>query len=488
MGIARAVAGLFLVGLLAVPAQAEPGYASDPRFVEIRKTEAKELSSLLATARKKGYLAQAWWLVDRLLTIDPQHETAIELAQSITPDQIDQGSAPDGKFAKQRDKTFEEIGDLYFHFGEKCEASGMDPLDYYPLNIQAHRYGSRGGPLLTSLAEAGYLWLGTYEDVEQARMEALLDSVALRATWPPPWDDAYMRVKARWPEARVADLGDMRLLTDLPTEPALRLLRIAGEVDAVITAWDGGRAAAKRAKAGATAGDPHEILVFTDATRYEKIGPELVDERDREDLLARSSFRARSRRRTLVSFAHRQHPFVSGEASVAGAAAGLLARLRYGAGQGGWVRGRGAWMFDGIAAAFEGFALDEQGRATIDPGRCWSLAVAKELRDSGRLLPWDELFELDEAKAKDVARVDVETEIAGTKRVVSNVDLVRVQAAALVVALVKTDGERGARRFAKLVTDLVKRDSLPDIDKAMGWKKGRAIDEALRAMDASNAK
>ena len=152
------------------------------------------------------------------------------------------------------------------------------------------------------------------------------------------------------------------------------------------------------------------------------------------------------------------------------------------------MRGRGAWMFDGIAAAFEGFALDEQGRATIDPGRCWSLAVAKELRDSGRLLPWDEPFELDEAKAKDVARVDVETEIAGTKRVVSNVDLVRVQAAALVVALVKTDGERGARRFAKLVTDLVKRDSLPDIDKAMGWKKGRAIDEALRAMDASNAK
>ncbi|MGE0193077.1 MAG: hypothetical protein AB7T63_13670 [Planctomycetota bacterium] len=488
MRMARAAAGLFLVALLAVPARADPGYASDPRFAELRRTEAKELGALLAKARKQDYLAQAWWLVNRLLTIDPQHEAALELAESITPDQIEQGAAPDDKFAKQRDKTFQELGDLYFHFGEQCEASGMDPQAYYPLNIQALSYGSRAGPLVTSLEGAGFIWLQTFGDVERARMETLLDSVSLRATWPAPWDDGYMRVKARWPEARVADLGDVRLLTDLPPEPALRLLRIVGEVDAVIGAWEGGRAAAKRARAGATAGDPHQLLVFADGDRYEKLGPELVDERDREDLLARSVFRARSRNRTLVSFAHRQHPFVSGEAAVAGAAAGLLARMRYGAGQGGWVRGRGAWLLDGIAGAFEGFALDDEGRATIDPGRCWSLAVAKELRDSGRLLPWDELLELDEAKAKDVALVDVETEIAGTKRVVSKVDVVRVQATALVVALVKTDGERGARRFAKLVADLVKRDSLPDIDKAMGWKKGRAVEEALRAMDASNAK
>lgn len=469
-------------------ARGGPGWESDPRYGELRDQEVKELGALLEKARKDEFHAQAWWLADRMLALDPENERALSVAEGLFPDDLDRAAVPNDRFTKARDKAFEDLGDAYFRFGEQLEAAGVDPTDYFPVTLQAHRYGSRAGTLLTALENAGCVWLGTFDEESRTRVDELLGRHAARATWPPSWDDAYVRVRSRWPEGKVADLGDLRLVTDVGREPALRLLRTLAEIDAWLATWEGGRAASKKARGPATAGTRYEFLVFLDQARFAKIAPEFVDEREREDLLKTSAFRARTRARTLVSFEHRQHPFVAGEATWAGAAAATLARRRWGAGQGGSVRGRGAWLLEGLAAAFEGFHLDEDGQPQIDPGRCWSLAVAARLREEGRLLPWEDLLELDEAGAAAVPRVDVEADIAGTQRVLKDVDVVRVQSAALVIGMVKGDGERGARRFAKLVTDLIKRDSLPDLDKAMSWKKGRHVDEADRAMDAANAR
>ena len=66
--------------------------------------------------------------------------------------------------------------------------------------------------------------------------------------------------------------------------------------------------------------------------------------------------------------------------------------------------------------------------------------------------------------------------------------MVAAQATALVVGIMKADGGKRLKKLAKLIGDLYKRDSLPDVDKTLGWKKGRAVTEAQVAMDAAHGR
>jgi hypothetical protein len=167
-----------------------------------------------------------------------------------------------------------------------------------------------------------------------------------------------------------------------------------------------------------------------------------------------------------------------------------MAWLHMGAGQGYGVQGRGAWILDGLAGAFEGFlpAKEWKKSGEIDPGACWRLAVAKGLHEAGKLLPWDQFLDLDRAKAEEVPRETLEVAFGGANREAKNVDVVAAQATALVVAILKAEKGGGPKKLAELLTETLKRDSLPDLEKALGWKRARLVEETERAMAAAHGR
>ena len=69
-----------------------------------------------------------------------------------------------------------------------------------------------------------------------------------------------------------------------------------------------------------------------------------------------------------------------------------------------------------------------------------------------------------------------------------DVDVVSAQATAFVVGLMKADKGKGARKLGALLRDLLKRDSLPDLDKTLGWKKDRWQAESDKAIEAATGR
>ena len=67
-------------------------------------------------------------------------------------------------------------------------------------------------------------------------------------------------------------------------------------------------------------------------------------------------------------------------------------------------------------------------------------------------------------------------------------DIVAAQATALVVGIMKADKGKKLKKLGKLIGDLYKRDSLPDMDKALGLKPGKAVAMANVAMDAAHGR
>ena len=85
-------------------------------------------------------------------------------------------------------------------------------------------------------------------------------------------------------------------------------------------------------------------------------------------------------------------------------------------------------------------------------------------------------------------RPDIKITFGGAVREAKRVDVVAAQATAVVIGLMKAGRGKALKKFGKLVGDLYKRDSLPDIDKALGLKKGKAIAMAEVAMDAAHGR
>ena len=480
--LAPLLALLLLLG--ASPAHAADPWADDEAWKLLRKQEAKTLKGLLKTALKKDYRRQAWYLAERLSVIDPEDEQALDVLDKWAGAELQGGSDPKKAFLKKRSSTLEKLGDDYFHFGETLEASGMDPIKYYPINIRAHAYGSRAGNLVRALREADYVWLGVYGAKPRAEVDKLLGAYREEFEFPEEFDDEYLRARALWPEANGAIWSHWRLLTDHDYKEALRLLGMLALAERWLVDLMGSKAA-KNDK-GMT-----NLFVFSEHQKYDQIGPDLIREEDIDEFKGTSGWERRQRggdRRLLVCWRHRDNGWIGDDDLMLGHAAKVMARRHLAGGAGGQVWGRGAWLLEGLRGAFEGFGPGEDGEGEIDPGACWRLAAAKALREQDKLIPWGEFFELDRKKAQAIPRANLTIEFAGKAREAKNVDVAAAQATAFVVGVMKADKGKGLKKLAKLLGDLYKRDSLPDVDKGLGWKKGRAIEEANRAMDAAHGR
>ena len=478
----------WVLAALAVLVAAEGGRAragdekvnwrEEAAFKAIQAAEVKALTPLLRNAIKEDYRRQAWFLADRLLAAKPGDSEAQAALEKWHDDELLLGMNPPPDFTKKLEKALQDVGDLYFHFGETLEGAGVDPEQYYDLNVLAESYNSPAAKGNAALARGGFVWLGTFLDFEEKALEQTVGPRWKEITYPPMWDDGYLKVRTRWPEARVAVLGPWKLITDLKPGEALRVLTVLETARQYLVDTLGGNPAPPDATLVDT-------LLFTEAETYDKIGSRLVPERWTADYHARSSFFDPQANRLFACWRHRENAWIGEDATLLYEAARVIARRHFAPTARG-TDGRGAWLIDGLGGALEGFVVDPKTRATeIDPAHCWRLAAAKALRSAGKTIPWDELLDLDGTKAKERPRATVKVTFRGGTFDAKDVNVVHAQATAFAVGLLKAEKGKGAKKLGELVRELLKRDSLPDLDKTLGWKKGRWQAEAEKAIDAA---
>ncbi len=271
-------------------------------------------------------------------------------------------------------------------------------------------------------------------------------------------------------------------MTDHDYKEALRLLGTLAAAEAWMVARMGSKA--KRNDVKIT-----NLMVFSEWQAYDKIGGELVEAMrgvDPARFEGSSGWHDRYRDRLMVCWRHRHNGYLGDDDLMLGHAAKVMARRHLAGGAGGEVQGKGYWLLEGLRGAFEGFRLSADGVGEIDPGACWRLAVARALRDKDQLIPWDEFMELTQKQGEARDRPTIKISFGGSEREAKQVDVVAAQATAIVVGILKADGGKKLKKFGKLVGDLYKRDSLPDIDKTLGLKRGKAVSMAEVAMDAAH--
>lgn len=472
---------VLLLALLPVaPAHAGDPWEDEPAYKTLVKFELQTLHTLMKDALKKDYRRQAWYCADRILQVDPADEAAATVLDQWSPDELQQGSKPKKGWLKKRNGVLRKLGDDYFHFGETLEASGMDPETYYPINVRSHSYGSEAGPLMAAIKAAGYVWIGVYGAKPKTEVEKLLQGPLYTYTFDPEFDDDYLGARCVWPEARGARWRRWRLLTDHDYKESLRLLGMLSHAESWLVANLG-------SKAKKNLDQVTNLMVFSEWQKYDKIVPELLHERDQDRFLGTSGWHDRRNDRLMVCWRHRHNGWLGDDDLMLGHAAKVMARIHFAPDAGGRVQGRGTWLLEGLRGAFEGFRLDQDGKGEIDASSCWRLAVARALRDQDKLVPWDEFMELDLKKAEALPRMPLlKLRFGGAEREAKNVDVVAAQATALVVGVMKADRGKKLKKFGKLIGELYKRDSLPDLEKALGFKKGKAVAMANVAMDAAH--
>jgi hypothetical protein len=469
-----------LVAFACLPPLAFAGgepWADEPAFKALVGKEVETLERLMDTAVEKDYRRQAWYLAERILTVAPVHARGAETLDKWQPTELQAGKEPKKTFLAKVAGELKELGDQYFHFGETLEASGMDPLAYYPINVRAHAYGSEAGPLVGSLRGAGYVVLGVYEPKPQSEVERYLGGPIGAFRFPPEFDDAYLHARVVWPEARGVEWDAWRLLSDHDWKEALRLIGMLALADRWFAKTFGSKAPRKVERTT-------NVMVFSEYQKYDRIGGDLVAEADRARFEATSGWYDVAARRLMVCWRHRMNGWLGDDDLMLGHAAQVMARRHLAGDAPGAVTGRGAWLLEGLRGALEGFGRDADGEGEIVPAACWRLAVARTLRERGELMAWDEFLALDAAAMAQRTRVDLPIDFGGTQRDGQQIDVVAAQATALVVGIMKADKGKGARRLAKALATLIKKGALPDPAKALGWKADRLAAEAERAMDA----
>jgi hypothetical protein len=454
-------------------------WKEEAAYRAIQAAEAKALLPLLRAAVKEDFRRQAWFLADRLLAAKAGDAEAQGVLEKWSDADLQLGVAPTPEFSKKLAQTLQEFGDQYFRFGETLTGAGLDPAEFYEIHVIAHSYGSKASALLASLEQAGYAWLGTFHDVEQKVLAETYGPRWPEIVFPPMWDDGYLKVRIRWgAEARVAQAGPWKLITDLKPQEMLRVLStLVGAQEHLVNALGG---------SAPTETTPVDVLLFSEAELYERVGLRFVAENDQKEYLARSAWYDRREGRVFACWRDRENAWVGEDSTLLHAAAEVIVRRHLGQGAAGSVNGRGAWLIDGIGGALEGLVVDPRTRAaSIEPSRCWRLAAAKALRAAGVLLSWEKFLEIDAAKAKEWPKRTVQVAFRGGKFEAKDVDVAAAQATAFAVGILKADKGKGAKKLGDLLRDLLKRDALPDPDKVLGWKKGRWQAEADKAIDAA---
>jgi hypothetical protein len=479
----RLLAVFVLAALLAgrTTARAEDrDFKSEPEWKALLATEAKRLAPLLKTAVKEGYRRQAWYLADRILAAKPGDADATAALETWKDTELTEGPMPSADFVKKRDGELGEIGDEYAKYAEKLEAAQVAPERTHELQVRAHAYGAKYSALHAAMEQAGYVWLGTLLDHEIEPIKKASGPHFQDLAYPLEFDDAFLKVRVRWPEARIVSLGRWRLITDAkPLEAVAAVVALERARDHVVKALGGSPGDDPR---------PVDVVWIQETETYDKLlGRLLARPEDQKDAALRSSWYERrvapDHDRLLVAGRDRHNAFAGKHASLLYGAAQPIARLHFAQKAGGSVQGRGAWLVDGLGGALEGLMPPRDAKeGAIDPARCWRLSAARVLQEQGVLLSWDKFLEVDAAKAKEWPRREMKLTFQGSAYDAREVDVAAAQATAFVLGVMTADKGKGARRLGDLLRETIKRDSLPDLDKTLGWKAGRWQQEAERML------
>lgn len=510
---ARALpAPLRLVGLLAAltfggPSAGHAGPPVDPQAVvdAVHALEGKALLPVLRAAVKSDHRRQAWWLAGRLLAVLPKSDEATTALKAFTPEQLQEGEAPSRAFVAQRDAALKKVGAAYAKAAREVTASGAPAEAAWPLVERALALGNDDADVVQAAATAGETFCGGFGMVKTLDVEEWLGTTPTPVLWMSDWDDASLRVRVVWPDAKVARIGVLRVAVGGTPNEALPRLALLSAVDATFVRMFG--SLAKEEKDPERAAETWSTLVLaTEPAVFEKVAKAVTTSGGRRARPAESPEGASSwlepwRRIAVVLREHRDNAWVPPDALACGMAAYLLARHHLVAPVGGSPFDSGTWaLLTGLRGLFEGAARSSQGRAAVvSLGSCasWRVAVARAARDRGTFHAWPSLLAMSGTEVAELPLVDFGVSYRGASQEARRVTIASAQATALVATLVlrdteKADGkpdskpdtkpDRGARRFAGLLSDVAKRGAAPDLDKAVGARPGtvaRWVDEVL---------
>jgi hypothetical protein len=327
------------------------------------------------------------------------------------------------------------------------------------------------------------MWAGTWGSLPRDAVEKALGDRMEAVVWEAERDDDVLEVRALWPQARAARIGDWRLFStgDLDAVGHALVLLAAQEQDFVVRFGSHAKPPKDPDEDSAT-----DLVLVPDAETYDRLAPILFPQgRGRGQTPqweGASGYYGAWRRRMLVIEKDRDNPWTPADANVLAWAARGLVKRHLAPDASGWLSGRGAWLVDGVAALYAGFGRRETAW-DLDPARSWHLAAARALKD--RWIPWTRLVEMDRAAVDAEGRVDLEMEFGGAKQKAVKVDLVLAQATAFAAGVARSDPKKGWARLAALVEETYKRDRLPDLDKALGGKAKAVYAAAEEAADAA---
>jgi len=465
-----------------------PAVAAGPTDLPgVHALESRVLAGLLKLALKEDARRQVWYLATRLLVADPKNDEAEAALKKWDTKDLELANPPSKGFKEKRDAGLRQVGDAYAQLVRDQQAKGAKPVDTFGLVERALAYGTKAADAAAALEGAGQVWCGTYGTQAKDDVKAAFGTLGDVLTWTPEYEDAYLRAKIPWPDARVFGLRDWRIVTAPTLAAAGKAATSVAAVEAHFVKSLGSIAKEANVKED----DPNwDLIVVPDVKTYDQLAEPLFhnDDPTRTSRLAASSgWLDGWRKRTLVSEKHRDVDWVAPEALLSGWLARILARRHLGTGGSGKI-GRGAWILEGIGGVYEGFRAKGPEGGDLDFARCWRLAAAKALKDRGALIAWPKFLELDDLTAQDEAKEDVKLSFDGAPREAKKVEVVGAQATAYLAGLWTHEGDKGLKKLSALLIETFKRGRLPDVDKTCGWRPGTAADAAVKALDLAPAK
>jgi hypothetical protein len=480
---------LLLLALAVTPAAAR---ADDKAATEAtaQAVEAKAMLQLLRAAVKERFPRQAWYCATRLAAIDPKNAEAKSALSDLDPKRLpaDEGLAPSKSFLEKRFSVLSPVGDAYEDAARALELVGGKAEDVTRLRGRAMAFHSKSTEPETALANAGRTWAGAWGAVPTADFDKAFGNARREVSFPPEYDDAFLAVRCLVPNAKIVELGAWRLVTEEPLDAAARRIRLLVDVDVFVA--DLVKGAARPPKEGPK---PTDVVVVADPAVYEALGEawKAFDPKAPSDPSNRfpgsSGWDWVWQHRVLALSKPRVNPWIGDDAPMlfhAGRSA-IYARLALG----GRATGRGTWIVDGLAGAIESFSppTAQAPKGTVVPAKCWRVHAAKAFKGAKQLVPWADLFEVDRRAQNLRERGEATFRFGGADRKAEGVDVVAAQATAFVWALLDSGGGKNANKVGTLVADTLVRDRLPDVDKAMGWAKGAAVQEVEKFLDGLRA-
>ena len=476
------VLAVILLAAAALPGVARgDAPAAGQRQAELRQAEVKALLPLLRTAVKEDHRRQAWYLAWRISAAAPEHEEAKAALSKWKENERLLGTAPTKAFVAKRDATLRSLGDAYAQEARLLQGEGTKAVDTFSVLDRALSYGSKAADLAASLEASGYEWAGTWGTQTKEAMAAAFGPVRKAVSFPPEWDSALLAARCLGiVDARVFSVAGRRIVLVGDLAAAGKRATLLAAMEAFFVAKMG--SSWKEPKTERDEPDLPTFFVCPDADTYVRvldgfIGPEGLPETDKQELAKASGSATWAKERVLLVEKHRDAPWAGVDANFCGWLAQSLAR-RHLAVVGGRLLGRGSWILEALGGLFEGFHATTPTDGAIDPERIRHLAVARGLKAKDALLPWDKLLETDHEAQRGLSRQEVKIRFGAEDLVAKEVDVVVAQGTALAWAIWSAPDGKGPKRLANLVTETLKRDRMPDLDKALGLPKGRAEKDA----------